>query len=259
MIVTTKERPDADTLERALKLAGEWGAAFVPRERHTIAKLSGAHAGAEVIVVGAKEIKLVPPEGPPFFFHPSMALIRLKRLMAGEPDALVTVSEAAAGDTVLDCTAGFCSDSLVFSYAVGDAGQVVALEASPVLHGIVREGLATYETGLPEVDRAMRRIRTVRSDYESYLAGLADNSFDIVYFDPMFEQPVDASAALAPIRTQAHRAPLTPASVREAIRVARKTVVLKDRRGSGRFAQLGFALARASYSSVAYGVIKLES
>lgn len=258
MIVTTTERPDADTLGRALALAGEWGAPYAPRERHTIAKLSRSNGNAEVIVVGAKEIKLVPPEGPPFFFHPSMALIRLKRLMAGETDSLVAASGAQPGDTVLDCTAGFCSDALVFSYAVGETGRVIALEASPVLHGIVREGLATYETGLPDVDRAMRAIRAVRSDYESYLGGLADHSVDIVYFDPMFEKPVEASTALAPIRSQAHMAPLTAGSVREAIRVARKTVVLKDHRGSGRFAQLGFALARQSYSSVAYGVIKIE-
>jgi hypothetical protein len=81
---------------------------------------------------------------------------------------------------------------------------------------------------------------------------------DIVYFDPMFERPVETSTALAPIRSQAHREPLTLDSVREAVRVARKAVVLKDHRDSGQFAQLGFSLARKSYSSVAYGVIKIE-
>lgn len=258
MIVTTTEHPDAHTQERAIALAGQWGAAFVPRLRHTIAKLSRMHGDAEVAVVGPKEIKLVPLEGQPFFFHPSMALVRLKRLISGEPDSLVTVSEAAPGDVVLDCTAGFCSDSLVFSYAVGEAGKVIALEASPVLHDIVRDGLATYETGLPAVDRTMRAIHTFNNDYQTYLRGLADDSVDIVYFDPMFDKPVEASAALAPIRTQARMEPLSLESVREATRVARKIVVLKDHRDSGQFAKLGFSLARKSYSSVAYGVIKIE-
>lgn len=258
MIVTTTEKPDAHTVERAQALAEEWRAAFVPRLRHTIAKLSLMHGDAEVAVVGPKEIKLVTPEAPPFFFHPSMALIRIKRLMAGETDSMVTVSEAAPGDVVLDCTAGFCSDALVFSYAVGRAGEVIALEASPVLHGIVREGLSLYESGLPEVDRAMRAIKTVKTDYESYLRTMADNSVDIVYFDPMFDRPIESSIALAPIRSQAHKEPLTLESVREAVRVARKVVVLKDHRDSGQFAQLGFGLARKSYSSVAYGVIKIE-
>lgn len=241
-----------------MALAQEWGVAYVPRLRHTIAKLSRVHGGAEVAVVGPREIKLVPLEGPPFFFHPSMALIRLKRLIAGESDSLVTVSEASEGDIVLDCTAGFCSDALVFSYAVGATGKVIALEASPVLHSVVREGLAAYETGLPEIDRAMRAIRTVRSDYESYLSQLEDNSVDIVYFDPMFERPIVSSTAFEPIRSQAHKGPLTLDSVREAIRVSRKIVVLKEHRGSGQFAQLGFSLARKSYSPVAYGVIRIE-
>ena len=258
MIVTTSEHPDAYTQERAIAIAGEWGVPYVPRLRHTIAKLNRMHGNAEVAVVGPKEIRLVPIEGPPFFYHPSMALVRLKRLFAGESDSLITVSETVPGDIVLDCTAGFCSDALVYSYAVGTEGKVIALEASPVLHGIVREGLATYETGLPEVDLAMRAIQTVKADYEAYLRGLADNSVDIVYFDPMFDRPVEASAGLAPIRTQAHKEPLTLESVREATRVARKIVVLKDHRDSGQFARLGFRLARKSYSSVAYGVIKIE-
>ncbi|WP_027084812.1 class I SAM-dependent methyltransferase [Cohnella panacarvi] len=258
MIVTTPENPDAQAVERARAIAEEWSAAFVPRLRNTIAKLSRTHGNAEVAVVGPKEIKLVSPDAPPFFFHPSMAMIRIKRLMAGEPDSLIAVSEAASGDVVLDCTAGFGSDALVFSYAVGRAGEVIALEASPVLHGIVREGLSLYESGLPDVDRAMRAIHAVNADYESYLRRMADNSVDIVYFDPMFERPIESSTALAPIRSQAHMEPLTLDSVREAVRVARKAVVLKDHRDSGQFARLGFSLARKSYSSVAYGVIKIE-
>lgn len=258
MIVTTPENPDAQTEGRARAIAEEWSASFVPRRRDTIAKLSRMHGNAEVAVVGPKEIKLVSPEVPPFFFHPSMAMIRIKRLMAGEPDSLIAVSDAEAGDAVLDCTAGFGSDALVFSYAVGSRGQVTALEASRFLHTIVREGLSLYESGLPEVDRAMRAIKSVNADYESYLGTLADNSVDIVYFDPMFERPIEASTALAPIRSQAHMEPLTQDSVREAVRVARKAVVLKDHRDSGQFARLGFSLARKSYSSVAYGVIKIE-
>lgn len=258
MIVTTPENPDAQTVERARAIAEEWSAEFVPRRRNTIVKLSRMHGDSEVAVVGPKEIRLVSTEVPPFFFHPSMAMIRIKRLMSGEPDSLIAVSEAVAGDVVLDCTAGFGSDALVFSYAVGSAGQVIALEVSPVLHGIVREGLALYESGVQEVDAAMRAIQTVNADYESYLRTMADNSVDIVYFDPMFERPVETSTALAPIRSQAHKEPLDLDSVREAVRVARKAVVLKDHRDSGQFARLGFSLARKSYSSVAYGVIKIE-
>jgi 16S rRNA (guanine1516-N2)-methyltransferase len=258
VIVTTSEQPDALTIERAMALADEWEARYVPRLQHSISRLSRQNEDADVAVVSQREVRLVAMEGPALFFHPSMALVRLKRLMGGGTDTLITVSDASPGDVVLDCTAGLCADAIVFSYVVGAKGTVVALEASPVLHAIVREGLTTYETGLPEVDRAMRSISTVSSAYEHYLKQQADNSVDIVYFDPMFERPVGESSALEPIRSQARMEPLTIESVQEAIRVARKKVVLKDHRGSGQFAKLGFNPARKSGSSVAYGVIMID-
>ncbi|MFC5531871.1 class I SAM-dependent methyltransferase [Cohnella yongneupensis] len=258
MIVTTSERPDESTVERANSLAEEWQAAYVPRLQQSISRMSRSNGNVDVAIVGPKEVKLVPADGPPLFFHPSMALVRLKRLIGGGRDTLVSVSDAAPGDVVLDCTAGLCADALVYSYAVGRQGKVIALEASPVLHAIVREGLKTYESGIPEVDNAMRAITAIQSDYESYLAQLKDKSVDIVYFDPMFERPVNSSSALAPLRSQARMEPLQIGSVREAIRVARKKIVLKDNRGSGHFAELGFSLARKSGSSVAYGVINSE-
>jgi hypothetical protein len=48
-------------------------------------------------------------------------------------------------------------------------------EVSPILHTIVREGLTLYESGVPEVNAAMRAIQTVNADYESYLRLMADN------------------------------------------------------------------------------------
>jgi hypothetical protein len=87
---------------------------------------------------------------------------------------------------------------------------------------------------------------------------LPDNSYDIVYFDPMFRIPVRSSSAMAPLRAFAEERPLAEADVRHAVRVARKRVVLKDHRDSGEFRRLGFALARKSSSPVAYGVIECD-
>lgn len=258
MIVTTTERPDEGTKLLAKALAAEWGASYVPRQQHSLARLSRLHGNADVAIVGPREVKLVPKDGQPLFFHPSMALVRLKRLMSGGTDALIEISGARAGDIVVDCTAGLCADSLVLSYAVGAEGQVIALEASPILHAIVREGLKLYESGLCEVDRAMRAIKPVKADYESFLRHLADDSVDVVYFDPMFERPVGTSSSLSPLRAQAKQGQLTEEAVMEAKRVARRCIVLKDRRGSGQFERLGFRPARNSGSSVAYGVITIE-
>jgi 16S rRNA (guanine1516-N2)-methyltransferase len=258
LIVTTSEHPEADTVERAERLADELQASFVPRSNKTIRALRDKWEADEIVVVSAQEIRLVQEGQPPFYYHPSMALVRLKRLRSGGNDTLLDVSGATAGDTVLDCTAGLCSDSLVFSYAVGPQGKVIALEASRVLHAIVREGLRTYTTGLPDIDDAMRAIRTVHGKHQSLLPTMEDKSADVVYFDPMFEKPVTTSSSIVPLRSQAHREALTVEAVKDAFRIARKKIVLKDHRDSGQFERLGFRLVRVSASAVAYGVIDIE-
>ncbi|MFC4304769.1 class I SAM-dependent methyltransferase [Cohnella boryungensis] len=255
--MTTSDRPAAEIVARAIRLAEELGAAYVQRKGRTIRALQRSADDNAVIVVGAQEVRLVRQDGQPFYFHPSMALVRLKGLRAGGRDALIAVSEVMAGNTVLDCTAGLCSDSIVFSYAVGSSGRVIACEAVQVLYALVREGLQTYESGIPDIDRAMRAIETVHDSYEKLLPRMKDKSVDIVYFDPMFEKPVVSSSSLQPLRTLAEHEPLSAQAVQEAIRIARKKVILKDHRDSGQFERLGFRLLRSS-SAVAYGVIDVD-
>jgi 16S rRNA (guanine1516-N2)-methyltransferase len=258
LIVTTSESPEAITVERAERLADELQASYVPRSNKTIRALRAKWDEDEIVVVGAQEIRLLQEGQSPFYYHPSMALVRLKRLRACGNDTLLDVSGVTAGDTVLDCTAGLCSDSLVFSYAVGPLGKVVALEASRVLHAIVREGLRTYKTGLSDIDAAMRAIMTVHGEHRTLLHKMENKSADVVYFDPMFEKPVTTSSSIVPIRSQALRGPLSVEAVKDAVRIARKKIVLKDHRDSGQFERLGFRLVRVSASAVAYGVIDIE-
>ena len=47
-------------------------------------------------------------------------------------------------------------------------------------------------------------------------------------------------------------------SVREAVRVARKTVVMKEARSSGEFERLGFTLPERGKSKITYGVISID-
>ncbi|WP_123040674.1 class I SAM-dependent methyltransferase [Cohnella candidum] len=257
MIVTTAEKPASGLTERALLLAKELGASCVPRRRDTLRGLLRKHGADGVLVVSADGLRYVSGDQPPLFFHPSMGLIRVKRLLAGESDAMVSVSGAAPGDSVLDCTAGLASDALVFSHAVGAEGRVTAIEASRLLYVIVREGLNAADTGVPEADEACRRVELRHGNHAEMLLGMPDRSVDIVYFDPMFERPVETSASLQPLRSHAFHEPLSEETVREAKRVARKSVVLKNTSGSAEFARLGFAPARVSTSAVSYGVIRI--
>jgi hypothetical protein len=258
MIVTTAERPTEDLLKQAALLADELQVACVPRQRHTLKKLQQAYGADGVLVVARDGIRFVSGSRPPLFFHPSMGMIRIKRLLAGGSDTLIDVSGASPGDTVIDCTAGLASDAMVFSFAVGSAGSVTAVEASLLLHVIVREGLRMAHTGLPEADAACRRIRMLHGDHVAVLRTLPDRSADIVYFDPMFDRPVHASSSMLPIRPVAVHEPLSEAAVREAVRIARKSVVMKNAGGSAEFARLGFSPVRQKGSSVAYGVIRIE-
>lgn len=258
MIVTTAERPTDALLKQAAALADELQADYVPRRRETLTGLRQAYGAAGVLVVARDGVRFVSEDRPPLFFHPSMGLIRIKRLASGGTDAMIAVSGAAPGDSVLDCTAGLASDAMVFSFAVGEAGTVTAVEASPLLHAIVREGLRTADTGSSEADAACRKIRLLRGEHTDVLRGMPDRSVDIVYFDPMFDRPVRASASMRPIRPVAMQQPLSESAVREAVRVAKKSVVMKNAGGSTEFARLGFEPVRHSRTAVAYGVIRID-
>ncbi len=259
MIVTTAEKPDAGLVETAVRLSGELNAAYVPRRQNTLRGLARRHGAEGVLVVNRDGLRYVSvSEGqPPLFFHPNMSLIRIKRLLAGGTDAMIEVCGVSPGDSVLDCTAGLASDSIVFSFAVGETGNVTAVEASPLLYALIREGLRTAATGLPQADEACRRIEVRQGDHLEVLQRLADNSFDIVYFDPMFERAVTTSDAIRPLRFHARHEPVSEETVRHAVRVARKIVVMKNSAGSSEFARLGFIPARLSSSAVSYGVIRI--
>ncbi|MFD0587026.1 class I SAM-dependent methyltransferase [Paenibacillus sp. GCM10027627] len=256
MIITTAPRPTEKVWQQAKRLGEQLSAAVRPRKGMSIGKLLASSVDGRVIIVTETETRYYEDaEQPPLFFHPSMAYVRVKRMRKGESDPLIQLSGCGPGDRVIDCTAGMASDSLVFSYAVGSAGHVTAIESEPVLCALVQSGLAEYKSGLPEVDEAMRRIELLCENNVSYLKKLPDNSVDIVYFDPMFRQPILESAAIGAFRTLANTDALSEEAIWHAKRVARKTVIMKENQDSGEFERLGFVRSRINSSKIAYGVI----
>ncbi|MDI3279956.1 MAG: class I SAM-dependent methyltransferase [Bacillota bacterium] len=250
-LVTTARRADRALQLAAQELARRYGQPYVPRSA-----LSTVPVGT--LVVGRDGLRFY-GEGGELRFHPGLAVVRIKRLLAGEKDHLVEALDLRRGDAVLDCTLGLAADAIVASYAVGEEGMVVGVESSLPLVALVEQGLRTYQSGRRWVDEAMRRIRVVHADHREYLATCPDRSFDAVYFDPLFRWPVERSSALEPFRPLANPAPLSPEAVAEARRVARRRVVLKERRGSPEFARLGFVhLLGGRSSRVAYGYQEVE-
>jgi 16S rRNA (guanine1516-N2)-methyltransferase len=257
MIVTTTYEPSESTTKQSKKLSEELNCKWVPRKKNSLVKLNSLHHESCIFVVSDKEIKYYHGDQPPLFFHPSTAMVRVKRLIQGEQDTLVKYSNFVAGDSLLDCTAGMASDSIVFSFHGGAASDITALESEFVPYVILREGLNRYSTEIPALNDAMRRIRLKQEHHLSYLKRQPDKSIDIIYFDPMFQTPIEESSSLSPLRHVANHESLELESVNQAKRVARKSVVLKEQWESGEYERLGFTNVFKTYSKIAYGVIPI--
>lgn len=258
MIITTGEAEAPTLVERARSLAQETGCRYVAREGRSLKRLAQMTGAEHVLVVLEGRVRLGGPGRSVMEFHPSMGFIRLKRVLNGNSDPMLEAARMEEGDSVLDCTAGLGADSLVFSVKGGKSGSITALESSFPLYVFLKEGLRTYESNMQVCNDAMRRIDVKHAHHRDYLKTLPDKSVDIVYFDPMFREPMNESASINPLRSYANNEALDEQSVREAVRVARKTVVLKEKRGSKEFSRLGFTVPERGQSKIAYGVISID-
>ena len=188
-------------------------------------------------------------------FHPGMAVLRLENLRKGQKDNFATACELQPGDKFLDCTLGFASDSAIAAYLVGKEGTVVGLEGSQPLWFVVEAGLKIYQCENPLLTEALRRITAINSKAEEYLVALPPDSFDVVYFDPMFQRPIQASSNMVPLRPIAYHKTLDRAMLEAALRVAKKVVVKEHTEKVLR--DLGFTeIVGGKYSHVKYGVLR---
>ena len=191
-------------------------------------------------------------------YHPSMGVPRIRTLERGGTDHLVEACALKPGDRVLDCTLGLAADAAVASFVTGPEGLVVGLEASPVLWLLVNHGLQDYtleDDG--KLTACLRRIRTVRTKAEDYLQTLPADSFDVVYFDPMFQRPVGNSSSMQPLRPASYHKPVTEDMVRLALQAAPRVVVKE--RDEELLRQLGAEeIQGGRYSRVRYGIIRRQ-
>ncbi|MCL1918819.1 MAG: class I SAM-dependent methyltransferase [Peptococcaceae bacterium] len=210
-------------------------------------------------------------QGEEIFFHPSMALLRMLSVLRGEPDRFLQAAGLENGNTCIDATMGLAADTLMAAWRVGEAGRVTALEASPLIAALVKEGLREMAASVPSGVRGLKaeawkhliqaagRIDVLLGDHLDFLRAQGDACQDLVYFDPMFRHTRGQSAALRSFKPWMCHEGLREEAVREACRVARR-VVLKERTGSREFERFGFAMEPGGrHSPVAFGVrIKKE-
>ena len=258
MIITTGDSTAAPIIERARELAKELHCRYLDRRKQSLPQLAKRYGDEHFLVLLNDRTRYVWIGHTDLTYHPSMGFIRSKRLLAGEGDTMITASRVEPGDVVLDCTAGLGSDSIVFATAVGDQGRVDACESQFHLYALVREGLRSYESDVPAINEAMRRVHMHRDSHETLLTRLPDRSVDIVYFDPMFRTTIEESAHMDPLRQIANHEAIKESTIQEARRVARKTIVMKELNGSKEFERLGFErVVWTKNSKLAYGVIDI--
>lgn len=262
MLVTTAYDPSDHIIQVAKNLAEFHRCPYVSRRKDALPKLMSMHQETTVLVNAKDQLLLYEGEGPPLFFHPSMSALRIVNIQKGSHDTLVKYAGIQSGDSVLDCTAGMASDSIVLSHTVGDQGKVIALESEALIYSLVQHGLQSYALKHKDIDRdveaAMQRIHYIHTEHDNYLKQQPDRSIDFVYFDPMFRDPVYESSWIAPLRNVSNKRPLQQESVSEALRVAKKAVILKERKMSAEFSRLGFVPQQRKESKIAYGVIKVD-
>lgn len=188
--------------QRALveHLAAELGVPIVERRERSTLRIIEAEGLEALVVVNNERLHYIDSTGEPFFWHPNMAVVRIGAVRVhGREDLLARACDLRPGDRVLDATLGLGADAIVASWHVGPSGAVVGLEASPVIACLVRHGLATYEHRLSPF---MRNITVITGNHTGVWHDDAffEPGFEVIYFDPMFEQPIGSSSGLAGLR-----------------------------------------------------------
>lgn len=228
VVVTTVHSPSDAATAAAVALAERLDRPFVTRRHCTIDALLRRHALSAAVVVGSQDIRLV-HRGRSYGFHPNMAKPRIASLRAGFGDRFARVASLRAGDAVLDCTCGLGADAIVAAHLIGDTGRVSAVEASRLLAAIVFQGMRHYQHDDPALVEAVRRVAVVAARSDTLLPTLSPRSWDVVYFDPMFDSPLPRTKSLDLVRMIGSDAIPDNRAIEQARRVARRSVVVKDR------------------------------
>jgi 16S rRNA (guanine1516-N2)-methyltransferase len=168
---------------------------------------------------------------------------------------MVAACELTQGDSFLDCTLGIGSDILVAAFVAGKTGEVVGIEANQNVAFIVQRGMQAYDTSEMPLTACMRQIKVVCSEAVTYLKTLPNDSFDIVYMDPMFEEVIEESNNFETLREAGEHLALTKEWVDEAVRIAKRRIVLKAHYRSDWFDKFGFHRDIRLTSKFHYGYI----
>lgn len=253
IIVTTGVKTTDDLKNKAELIANKLGYSYFKRNKETIKYLLQYSKGVIVVYkektsyysLGNNKIEQL-------FFHLDTAMLRIINNSDNEP--LIELMKDS--DTIIDATMGLARDSIVLSYY---NYKVTAVEENKIIHYIVDEGLKNYNSGNDKIDNAMRKIETINMSSYDYLKQCKDNSYDIVYFDPMFSEEIKESENLIALENLAKKERLTTTLLKEAIRVAKKRVIVKAHFRDEVFDDYNFTRITRKNTKFHYGYIDVEN
>lgn len=234
--------------------AASIGAVFVPRRGQTVEQLRRRYGTEHLLIYTSRGPVIERDEGK-HFFSLNMAELRIQQLRKGKPDHLLEAFGADRPVSVLDATCGFGADAIVASFGLPAGSAVTALEAVPQMAAVTGWGFSHFVHETCDVTQALRRITLYNENYRTYLAN-CQKPYDIIYFDPMFSQPVQASCQFQPVRAIMDHEELTMESLERAMHISKRVVV------KGRYLQpllQVFPSARimgGRYSHVRYAVLE---
>lgn len=244
-IISTAVKVTDAQIKDAKRLAQQWEVPYIERKKLTVKQLHQYYGNA--FIVYSDRYEYLDVNGNRLFFHPNTAVIRIK----SQRDPLSEL--VGTGKQVLDCTMGLSGDSIVMSFA---NNVVTALEHDSVIFEIVKKGLKQFGDVEDYIRQAMRKITPICMDFERYLQEQLDNSFDVVYFDPMFTHVISESQNINGIKSRQCNRPLTDDIINHATRVAREKVIIKAHYKDDVFERLGFERIVRENTKFHYGVIQ---
>lgn len=179
----------------------------------------------------------------------------MRNIRSGQKDYLIESLQPEGNEIVLDTTFGLGSEAILMAAFLPE-GKVIGLEGSIHIYTIVKYGMENFETDIRWLKDALKRIELYHANFKEYIRSQPDNSFDVVYCDPMFENPVYESSAMNPLRPFAVYDTVNEEDIEEMLRIAKKKVILKSHVKDSLFKRIRVDELKGSRKSgVLYGVI----
>lgn len=248
IIVTTSVKTTHDLDSHAEKIAHELNLQCVARNKKTIKQLLSIAKG--VLVVYKNKLSYI-ENNSELFFHLDTTALKIKN-SDNEPLIEIIGNEKYS---ILDCTMGLAGDSILLSYY---GHHITAIEKNNIIYLITSTGLKEYISSNEKINEAMKKITTFNSDCLDFLKNSHDDSYDIIYFDPMFSHNITESNNLSGITPLADTLFPYDDFIKEAQRVGRNKIIIKAHFKDNIFEKYNFKRIIRKNTKFHYGFINIK-